>query len=143
MAMKKTTIRIILVFVGVLLLVLASVGSIPRLRAAAFVNMYHEQIEKSLAAGHGVPADDAVLFGYKAVNSWDQEHPMTEFILISYGDTYYGCYFSPDDVPLCFQNVDLQLTQQGNRTWKWMEEGDNYGETSRIRKCWYYFKASF
>ena len=81
-------------FVCVLLVAVISIYSIPILRTTLFVHTYHELIEESLSAGNGVPADDAVFFGYNAVNSWDKTHPMTEFIIMTYGDTYYGCYYS-------------------------------------------------
>ena len=133
----------IVVIVGIFVLTVVSIYSIPKLRVSLFVNIYHELIEEGLTAGHGVPADDAVLLGYKAVNSWDSSHPMTEFVIISWGNTYYGCYYSPDNVPLAFQNTDVELTQNGHNDWEWSAEGDNRGETSKIVDCWYFFKASF
>ena len=132
-----------IVLVCVLLLSALSIYAIPQLRVTLFVNTYHELIEEGLKAGNGVPADDAVVLGYQTVNSWDNTHPMTEFIILSWGDTYYGCYYSPDDVPLAFQNTDVELTQNGHNYWEWSAEGDNRGETSKIMDCWYFFKASF
>ena len=100
-------------------------------------------IEDGLKAGHGVPADDAVFLGYKAVNSWDGAHPMTEFVIMSWGSTYYGCYYSPDDVPLAFQNTATEIMSKGNDCWEWSAEGDNQGETYKIMDYWYFFKALF
>lgn len=140
--MKKKRKWIIAIII-VLIVALGSVYSIPKLRVSLFVHSYHELIEDGLAAGNGVPADDAVLFGYDAVNSWEGTPPMTEFIIMSYGDTYYGCYYSPDDVPLAFQNTDVKVTQDGHDYWKWEAEGDNHGSTSKIMEHWYFFKASF
>jgi len=77
------------------------------------------------------------------VNSWDAEHPMTEFLIMTWGDTYYGCYYSPDGVPLAFQNTDVELVQNGHDYWEWSAEGDNRGATSLILDNWYYFEASF
>ena len=91
----------------------------------------------------GVPADDVVLFGYKYVNTWEGEHSMVEFLITTRGDTYYGCYYSPDDVPLAFQNTEAELTQCGHDSWKWSAEGDNQGKTMKIMDHRYYFKASF
>ena len=141
--MKKGIKIGIVVLVCIFVLTVVSIYSIPKLRISLFVNMYHELIEEGLTAGHGVPADDAVLLGYKAVNSWDSSHPMTEFVIVSWGNTYYGCYYSPDNVPLAFQNTDAELTQNGHNYWEWSAEGDNRGETSKIMDCWYFFKASF
>lgn len=132
-----------IVLVCILFLSVICIYSIPKLRISLFVNVYHELIEDGLKAGHGVPADDAVFLGYKAVNSWDSTHPMTEFVIMSWGNTYYGCYYSLDDVPLAFQNTDTELSSNGHDCWEWSTEGDNHGETSKIMDYWYFFKASF
>ena len=115
----------------------------PQIRTNLFVRLYHDDIEEGLRMNAGVPADDVVLFGYKYVNTWEAEHSMVEFLITSRGDTYYGCYYSPDDVPLAFQNVDAKLTQDGHDYWEWEAEGDNHGSTSKIMDHWYYFEASF
>ena len=141
--MKKRIKRSIGIFLSVLLLLILSIYAIPKLRITLFVNMYHELIEENLKADNGVPADDAVFLGYKSVNSWDGAYPMTEFVIMTYGNTYYGCYYSPDDVPLAFQNTEVALIQKNHNLWKWTDEGDNHGTTSKIRGKWYFFKASF
>ena len=141
---KKRVIIITTIALACLLFISAiSIYAIPKLRVNIFVHTYHELIEESLSAGNGVPADDAVFFGYNAVNSWDKTHPMTEFVIMSYGNTFYGCYYSPDDVPLAFQNYDTELTQDGHDYWVWQADGDNHGATSKIIDHWYYFEASF
>jgi len=141
---KKRVIKITTIALVCLLLISAiSIYAIPKLRVNVFVHTYHELIEESLSVGNGVPADDAVFFGYNSVNSWDSTHQMTEFVIMSYGNTYYGCYYSPDDVPLAFQNTDAELTQNDNNHWEWQAEGDNHGSTSRIMEHWYFFEASF
>ena len=142
--MKTKRTRIIVVAViGIVLLATVFSHANPKLRTILFVHAYHDLIEEGLAAGNGVPADDAVLFGYKYVNSWDAEHPMTEFLIMTLGDTYYGCYYSPDGLPLAFQNTDVALVQNGHDYWEWSAEGDNRGVTSKILDNWYYFEASF
>ena len=140
--MKKKRKWIIAIII-VLIVALGSVYSIPKLRVSLFVHSYHELIEEALAAGNGVPADDAVLLGYDYVNSWEGAHPMTEFVIMTYGNRYYGCYYSPDDVPLAFQNTDVEVTQDDHDYWEWEAEGDNHGSTSKIMEQWYFFKASF
>ena len=117
--------------------------SVPQVQVNLFVHLYHEQIEEGLRINAGVPDDDAVLFGYKYVNTWDGKHSMVEFLINSRGGTYYGCYYSPDDVPLAFQNADAELTQCGHDSWKWSAEGDKHGKTMKIMDHWYYFEASF
>ena len=140
---RKRTKIIIAALIGIVLLASVFCYANPKIRTSLFVYAYHDLIEEGLAAGNGVPADDAVMFGYKYVNSWDAEHPMTEFLITAWGDTYYGCYYSPDGVPLAFQNTDAELVQDGHDYWEWSADGDNHGETSLILGNWYYFEASF
>ena len=115
----------------------------PQIRTNLFVRLYHEQIEEGLRMNAGVPTDDVVLFGYKYVNTWEGEHSMVEFLIGIRGGDYYGCYYSPDDVPLALQNTEAKLTQCGHDSWKWSAEGDNAGKTMKIMEHWYYFEASF
>jgi len=142
--MKKK--RILGIVLGIFLVAVLITISIPKVRTTLFVKLYHDDIEKSLTQGMGVPADDAVLFGYKSVNTWESEHSMTEFRISASGfgseTTYYGCYYSYDDVPLAFQNLQTELipSQDG---WTWQGEGDNAGFTSKIMDHWYYFEAAF
>lgn len=139
--MKKKKIMIAVVII--LLIAIASVCFIPKVRVSLFVHSYHELIEEALADGNGVPADDAVFFGYDAVNSWEGTHPMTEFVIMSFGDKHYGCYYSPDDKPLAFQNVDTELSQDGHSYWEWRVDDSIFGSTSKIMDKWYYFEASY
>jgi len=62
---KKRTKIIVAAAIGVVLLASALCYANPRTRTSLFVHVYHDRIEEGLAAGNGVPADDAVLFGYK------------------------------------------------------------------------------
>ena len=71
-------------------------------------------------------------------------HPIGEFCFgpsILHGRQYYGCYYSPDDVPRGFQNVEVTLVPDGENRWTWRAEGDNHGMTKKISDKWYYFEA--
>ena len=142
MKKKKVTVAVATV-VCIIFAATIFVHANPKLRTTLFVHAYHDLMEEGFANHSGVPADEAVLLGYKYMNSWDAEHPMTEFLIMSRGDTYYGCYYSPDGVPLAFQNTDTTLVQNGHNYWEWRAEGDNHGSTSLILGNWYYFEASF
>ena len=137
--MKKR--KWILIGLAVILIAGALLISNPQIRTNLFVRLYHDDIEEGLRISAGVPADDVVLFGYKYVNTWEGEHIMVEFVTMSLTHTYYGCYYSPDDVPLAFQNVKVPLTEYKENEWEWTEEGDNHGITKKITDCWYYFEA--
>lgn len=140
---KRKWIWIVLVIIVATVIVVNN----PKVRTNLFVHLYHQQIEEGLRINAGVPADDAVLFGYKSVNTWPGEHSMVEFLISGSGlgsaTSYYGCYYSPDDVPLAFQNMDVTLTQCGHDSWKWSGKGDNRGKTMKIMDHWYYFEATF
>ena len=81
---------------------------------------------------------------WKAVNHWSGEHEMVEYLVTTAGDTYYGFYYSPDDVPLAFQNTDAPLAPaETEKGWIWTAEGDNRGRTYRLAEQWFYFEAKF
>lgn len=127
----------------VIVILLISYYNNPFLRVKTFIYLHHKQIEEPLLDHNGIP----VIPGVKAVNTWKGEHDMTEFILINAGfgseSTYYGCYYSWDDVPLAFQNGQWKLIQHGHEYWRWKGNGDNQGATQKILDHWYYFEASF
>lgn len=108
-------------------------------RAEQFVERYAETLEPLLDTGKPIP----VLPEVTAYNVWSGEHPMMEFLLKPRFAVYVGCYYSPDDVPLAFQNTDFPLVPNGEDSWSWQGSGDNRGITRKIRDHWYYFEASF
>lgn len=57
--------------------------------------------------------------------------------------TYYGFYYSENDIPASFQNSSKELTEYEKNKWSWKGVGDNHGSTIKIRDNWYYFEASF
>lgn len=139
--MKKR--HMVLLAAVLVLAVVFFYSSNPLRHTKTFVSMYGGQIEKHIQAGDSVPED----LGCLDVNIWQGEHPMMEFMLsgwgIGSGTRYYGCYYSPDDVPLAFQNYGTALTQDGPESWTWTGEGDNHGATQRIQENWFYFEAYF
>ena len=57
---------------------------------------------------------------------------------------YYGFYYSPDDVPVAYQNVNDNLTHVSDDEWKWSDNGtDNGDRTIRIIENWFYYEAWF
>lgn len=110
----------------------------PELRVETFVLAFGDGIAEDLAAGNGVANNLFV----KSFNTWEGEHTITEFILFTRGDTYYGCYYSADNSPAPFQNCGAELKQSAADLWQW-RDGDNSGLTSRLFDSWFYFEASF
>lgn len=119
-------------------LVISAVLLRPENRVKRFVSEHHAALEQAYQT-EAVPAG----IGYQSFNFWDGDHPMLEILLFTHRGAYCGCYYSPDDVPLPFQNAEVGLTQTGETEWTWREKGDNHGTTRKIMDNWYYFEASF
>lgn len=148
--MKQIRLKPLIIITAVIIAMIGVIKlSDPRTLANAFVAVYGSRIETECA--------DSLIDGAKklenlpamSVKVWHgkSEHDMIEFLLAGSGlapsSSYYGCYYSPDDVPLAFQGMDVTLTEEGPGYWTWTESGDNRGATSKIRDRWYYFEASF
>ena len=127
----------ILIVIAIALSGILAYSVSPRLRVKTFVSLHKQALEERIDAGLGIPAN----IGIDYFNTWNGKNRMTEFILFIWGNTYYGCYYSPDDVPLAFQNTDTELTQNGHDCWVWKVEG-KHGATQKISDRWYYFEAS-
>ena len=57
--------------------------------------------------------------------------------------TYWGFYYTPDDVPIGIDGSDVLLSPDGNG-WIWKEpNGDNFQYIEKICNNWYGYKASF
>lgn len=102
--------------------------------------VYEQAAHQLLEDGEVVEVEDI-----EAMYVFSGDHEMVEFVID--GDwiippaQYYGFYYSPDDVPLAFQNVKVPLTEYKENEWEWKEEGDNHGVTKKITEGWYYFEA--
>jgi len=136
MGMRK---RLLLcVLLCVLLVGILLVGSTPKRRIVRFVARHGDRLTAAIETDDGIPAN----IGIRTWNVWPGGHAMWEFILWTRGDTYYGCYYSPDDIACAFQNTDVPLVQQ-NGIWYWQGAGDNRGSTWKIEPQWYGFQAAF
>ncbi len=71
------------------------------------------------------------------------EHDMVQFAQrSSLIHQYRGYYYSPDDVPLPFQNTDVTLVETPDG-WTWQDETGNRGTTQRIAEQWFRYTADF
>ena len=124
-----------------LLLCIALSQLTPEKRVARYVASHRTELQSSMDAyfdqGQPLSHDSAI----PAVNHWPGQHPMVEYILLT-GPGYYGFYYSPDDVPLAFQNVPVPL-EETSTGWQWQAVGDDHGSTRRLSPRWYYFEARF
>lgn len=142
--MKKK--NIIIIITAFLLFIVAFIGwkvcaNIPERKAAQFVAQNGSAFSELVDSEQAIPKT----FNGVTVDVWNGEHLMYEFLLGSgIGEyQYWGIYYSPDDVPLSFQNTDVPLSENGEERWTWQAEGDNHGTTQKIAPKWYYFEASF
>ena len=130
--------------------------SSPVLRVRVFLMQYQDMLEDRIyARGGDINEVEAeffanpmpVLSGIDQYVVWPGEHDMVEFHLFGSGlgsqTSYYGCYYSYDDVPLPYCYATIGLTQEGEAYWTWQGEGDNHGATRKLSDHWYYFEAHF
>ena len=145
---SKKTIICAAVIVCVCAAVLMSAFCSPR-RAAERVFRQNEaalnQMVSDYLAGD-MQALKREIDGVSDVDFYTGEHAMIEFFVkgrgIAPASVYYGFYYSPDGVPLAFQNAKNGLVPSGNG-WEWKAGGDNRGYTEQISGNWYYYEASF
>ena len=75
------------------------------------------------------------------------EHVVVDFFVTGFGmapsSTYYGFYYSPEDLPQVHMDEMAKLTEYEADAWKWHGVGDNKGVVKKIADCWYYYEASF
>ena len=119
----------------ILTLLVVAVMVSPKLRAQMFVLFNAGRVEAYYTEEKELPKRLE-----EKASVYRGRHEMVEFALFSLSAPYSGCYYSPDDVPLAFQNVDVTLTQEGHDYWEWEDSG-NHGATEKLRDCWYYYKA--
>ena len=140
----KKTKRAVSVIVWAAAILMLFWWTAPEQRVSRFVAKNAEVLEESLGTdlSGGYPGG----LGIQYYNCWgeDSGHPIGEFCFspsILHGRQYYGCYYSPDDVPRGFQSVEVTLWPDGENRWTWRAEGDNHGMTKKISDKWYYFEA--
>lgn len=107
----------------------------PELRVRCFVDKYSDEYEQ----WDGYPSNIGI--DYSNVWTNDKGQKMHEMILFSFGITFYGCYYSYDDVPMPFQCLDYELVSEDEDTWSY--DGKSSGKTSKIKDNWYYFKVKY
>lgn len=80
--------------------------------------------------------------GIKTIRVFDGENKIVQFDMTSFIKQYCGFYYSPKDIPVAFQNSNVELNEIKDNTWEWKSTGDNIGKTIKIIDNWYYFEAS-
>lgn len=144
----KKIIMIASILAGLILLVaLRGYVSNPERKIKSFVEQNEEELariaEDYLDSGEHVKAFQ----GIEVDGLFKGTHPMVQFFYSGKGiapaGKYYGFYYSPDDVPLSYQNAENVLTQVSDTEWEWKDNGDNGGRTVKIMEKWFYYEAWF
>ena len=116
----------------------------PERRTKGYFRIHQEELTQAVSRwqrGEELSFDPRL-----TVNIWSGEHDIVEYIVVSRGivtsSSYYGFFYSPDGVPVSFQNSGEELERLGQYEWCWQGEGDNRGYIELILPNWYYFEAS-
>lgn len=144
---RKTIIVILLVIV---LILIAWILNAPANKAKLVLNLWHDDFEaNSISALQNSNADDKLhgvrLDGiFKSQTDGNDEAGIVQYMVKAYGlpsaGTYYGFYYSPDDEPAAYQNIDCRLMEDGDNRWSWSKDGAS-GVTYKICDKFYYYKV--
>ncbi|BAL01110.1 hypothetical protein OBV_39110 [Oscillibacter valericigenes Sjm18-20] len=144
----KKRIKIIITVVLIILTICAVRGIFnPERRIKNFVNQNGGELT---AIAEAYLRSDATTRTYKGVEVeqvFRGNHDIVQFYYGGFGiapaSKYYGFYYSPDDVPTAYENVNCRLSAVSGDEWAWSDGTDNGGRTLRIIKNWFYYEAWF
>jgi hypothetical protein len=119
----------------------------PERRIKNFINQNREEL---VAIAEAYLKSDTTIMTYKGVRVEQVFRGNNDIVQFYYGgvgivpaSTYYGFYYSPDDIPAAYQNVNCRLSAVSDVEWEWSDGTDNGGRTIRIMKNWFYYEAWF
>lgn len=143
---KKTVIKILIVVGAILFL---KWYSNPERRIFAMVERNLEKYEMAVQQmmNGDISASRVEVPGVRDVHVRMGEHVVVDFFVTGFGlapsSTYYGFYYSPEDLPMMALDGMAKLTEYEPDAWNWQGVGDNDGIIKKIADCWYYYEASF
>lgn len=140
----------ILVVIAIVIILAACIINMPANKSKLVLNLWHDDFEaNSISALQNSNADDKLhgvkLDGiFKSQASESDETGIVQYTVNAYGlpsaGAYYGFYYSPDDEPAAYQNIDCRLKEDGENRWSWNKDGAS-GVTYKICDKFYYYKA--
>lgn len=141
---------IIVILLVIVLILIAWILNAPANKAKLVLNLWHDDFEaNSISALQNSNADDKLhgvkLDGvFKSQASGNDEAGIVQYMVKAHGlpsaGAYYGFYYSPDDEPAAYQNIDCRLMEDGDNRWSWNKDGAS-GVTYKICDKFYYYKA--
>ena len=142
---KKTIITLAVIISIILLIVIVRTINSPESVTMRYFNAHIEELKAESIEYENNGRISASIDIKRSI--WCGEHTIIEYTILSKGfassSQYYGVFYSPDDVPVSFQNSNIALVQLSNDVWEWKEAGDNRGLVKKMEDNWYYFEASF
>lgn len=119
----------------------------PERRIKSFVNQNSKELAAIAEAYLNSDTTTKIYKGIKVEQVFRGNHDIVQFYYGGFGiapaSKYYGFYYSPDDVPTAYQNVNCRLSVISEDEWGWFDSTDNGGRTIRIMKNWFYYEAWF
>lgn len=141
---------IIVILLVIVLILIVWILNAPASKSKLVLNLWHDDFEaNSISALQNSNADDKLhgvkLDGiFKSQASESDEAGIVQYMVKAYGlpsaGTYYGFYYSPDDEPAAYQNIDCRLMEDGDNRWSWSKDGAS-GVTYKICDKFYYYKV--
>lgn len=141
---------IIVILLVIVLILIAWILNAPANKAKLVLNLWHDDFEaNSISALQNSNADDKLhgikLDGvFKSQTDGNDEAGIVQYMVKAYGlpsaGTYYGFYYSSDDEPAAYQNIDCRLMEDGDDRWSWSKDGAS-GVTYKICDKFYYYKV--
>jgi len=146
--MKKWNKIIIAAILIILAICAVKYISNPERQIKNFINQNNEELV-TIAEAY-LNSDATIKNTYKNVEVEQVFRGNNDIVQFYYGGVgivpsskYYGFYYSPDDVPTAYQNVNCRLSAVSDDEWEWSDGTDNGSRTIRIMKKWFYYEAWF
>lgn len=127
---KKTVIKILIVVGAIFFL---RWYSNPERRIFALVerNLEKYKIAAQRMLNGEIPASGVDVSGVRDIHVRMGEHVIVDFFVTGFGlapsSTYYGFYYSPEDLPMMALDGMAKLTEYEPGAWTWQGVGDNDG----------------
>lgn len=147
---KRNSKTMMAILAAIIIVLAASIINAPANKAKLVLNLWHDDFEaNSISALQNNNADDKLhgvkLDGvFKSQTDGNDEAGIVQYMVKAYGlpsaGTYYGFYYSPDDEPAAYQNIDCRLMEDGDDRWSWSKDGAS-GVTYKICDKFYYYKV--
>lgn len=147
---KRNPKTMMVILAAIIIVLAASIINAPANKAKLVLNLWHDDFEaNSISALQNSNADDKLhgvrLDGiFKGQASESDETGIVQYTVNAYGlpsaGTYYGFYYSLDDEPAAYQNIDCRLMEDGDKRWSWSKDGAS-GVTYKICDKFYYYKV--